>query len=121
MAALVLVLAWPGAAARGRAAAPATVQPPPVCQADVAPPFKPETLPGRASLQARWPQPCPAGCRRVRPGRLALAGLLDERGVALPGQGSWSGQGSAEPLYAWASAGKQAIAAVVLQLADEAG
>ena len=40
--------------------------------------------------------------------------------VALPGQGSWSGaQGSAEPLYAWASAGKQAIAAVVLQLADE--
>ena len=58
--------------------------------------------------------------RRVRPGRLALAGLLDERGRGLARTRQLErAQGSAEPLYAWASAGKQAIAAVVLQLADE--
>ena len=58
--------------------------------------------------------------RRVRPGCSRLPASSMSAAVALPGQGSWSGaQGSAEPLYAWASAGKQAIAAVVLQLADE--
>ena len=64
VAALVLVLALAGCGGAGpRGGTPATVQPPPVCQADVAPPFKPETLPGRASLQGALAPPCPAGCK----------------------------------------------------------
>ncbi|MBR1216633.1 beta-lactamase family protein [Bradyrhizobium sp. U87765 SZCCT0131] len=40
--------------------------------------------------------------------------------VALPGKGQWTGmRGTDKPLFFWASAGKQAIAVVVLQLAEE--
>ncbi|MGO4713756.1 serine hydrolase domain-containing protein [Bradyrhizobium sp. 2TAF24] len=40
--------------------------------------------------------------------------------VALPGKGLWTGRrGTDKPLFFWASAGKQAIAITVLQLAEE--
>ncbi|MEW6640992.1 MAG: serine hydrolase domain-containing protein [Pseudomonadota bacterium] len=40
--------------------------------------------------------------------------------VALPGKGLWTGRrGTDKPLFFWASAGKQAIAIVVLQLAED--
>lgn len=122
VAALVLVLALAGCGGAGpRGGTPAAVQPPPVCPADAAPSFPPETLPGRASLQGAL---APAMSSRLQDAfDLAVSRLPAtsmSAAVALPGQGGWSAaQGSAEPLYAWASAGKQAIAAVVLQLADE--
>lgn len=40
--------------------------------------------------------------------------------VAIPGQGIWTGQqGWTQPLFYWASVGKEATAVVVLQLAEE--
>lgn len=122
---LSLILAGcSGAAPRGamsNSASATTVQPPPVCQPAMPGTTALAALPERASLQG---EVTPALAGRLQAAFDLAAARLPAKSVsvalALPGQGSWTAsRGASEPLYAWASVGKQATAVVVLQLAEE--
>lgn len=77
-----------------------------IIQGDIAGVFSPAVA---ARLQAAFDRAL------ATPGAHAMTAA-----VAIPGQGVWTARGGADtPLFYWASAGKQATAAVVLQLVEE--